>query len=160
MFIWIQRNTFIFEVQFLIFWLWHFTNYVEISLCIKSIDSERSFSSQELLDATSYIGNLYSWTLYYILLHYIPRDAETVFKIGFWFSIGIITHLNQSSDSPKTKVIAELHSLDISRLCYPILTSTGRQCFIIWNNETSAKFLENSWLALNTFHLFWKLQQN
>lgn len=130
------------------------------SFYVESVDSERSFSSQELLDATSYTGNLYSWPLYYILLHHIPRDVEIVFKTGFWSSIGIITHLNQSSDSPKTKVIAELHSLDISRLCYPILTSIGRQCFIIWNNETSAKFLENSWLALNTFHSFWKLQQS
>lgn len=159
MLIWIQRNTFFLRSSssysgcgaLQITWK---------SFYVESVDSERSFSSQELLDATSYTGNLYSWTLYYILLHHIPRDVETVFKTGFWSSIGIITHLNQSSDSPKTKVIAELHSLDISRLCYPILTSIGRQCFIIWNNETSAKFLENSWLALNTFLSFWKLQQS
>lgn len=43
--------------------------------------------------------------LYHILLHFIPRDAEIVIKIGFWFSIGTIIHLNQSSESPKTKMI-------------------------------------------------------
>lgn len=64
--------------------------------------------------------------LYHIFLHFIPRDAENVTKTGFQFSIRTITHLNQSPENPKTKGITKLHSLDITRLCYPILTCIGR----------------------------------